>query len=118
MRRPLTLLGVPLLLAACAGTTAQAAPLKVSATTTIIADFVKAVGGSRVQVNVIVPAGGDTHSFQPTTGAIRGLAGSRALFVNGAGLEPWLPKLKAAAPKVLAMRPASTLPTPPTRASR
>lgn len=100
MRRPLTLLGVPLLLAACAGTTAQAAPLKVSATTTIIADFVKAVGGNRVQVNVIVPAGGDTHSFQPTTGAIRGLAGSRALFVNGAGLEPWLPKVSAAAPKV------------------
>ncbi|WP_216323553.1 metal ABC transporter solute-binding protein, Zn/Mn family [Deinococcus aestuarii] len=80
--------------------TASAAPLPVSATTTIIADFVRVVGGNRVSVNVIVPPGGDTHAFQPTTAAIRGLAGSRTLFVNGAGLEPWLPKLRAAAPGV------------------
>ncbi|GMA16798.1 adhesin [Deinococcus metallilatus] len=87
-------------LAACASPTAQAAALPVSATTSIIGDFVKAVGGNRVSVNVIVPPGGDTHSFQPTTAAIRGLAGSRVLFANGAGLEPWLPKLKAAAPSI------------------
>ncbi|ANE44350.1 metal ABC transporter solute-binding protein, Zn/Mn family [Deinococcus puniceus] len=80
--------------------TAQAAPLPVSATTTILADFVRVVGGNRVAVNVIVPAGGDTHTFQPSTAVIRGLAGSRALFVNGAGLEPWLPKLTASAPGV------------------
>ncbi|MEW6421074.1 MAG: zinc ABC transporter substrate-binding protein [Deinococcota bacterium] len=79
---------------------AQAAPLQVSATTTIIADFVKAVGGRRVNVNVIVPTGADTHTFQPTTGAIRSLAGSRALFTNGAGLEPWLPRLTASASSV------------------
>lgn len=79
---------------------AHAAPLAVSATTTVIADFVKVVGGPRVQVNVIVPPGGDAHTFQPSTSAIRGLSGSRALFVNGAGLEPWLPKLTAAAPQV------------------
>lgn len=91
---------IPALLAACAAPGASAAPLQVSATTTIIADFVQVVGGSRVQVNVIVPAGADTHSFQPTTGAIRSLAQSRALFANGAGLEPWLPKLKASAPRV------------------
>lgn len=79
---------------------AQAAPLRVSATTTIVGDFVKAVGGERVSVNVIVPAGGDTHTFQPSTGVIRALAGSRVLFANGAGLEPWLPRLRAAAPGV------------------
>lgn len=79
---------------------AQAAPLRVSATTTIIGDFVKAVGGDRVSVSVVVPAGGDTHTFQPSTGVIRALAGSRALFANGAGLEPWLPRLRAAAPRV------------------
>lgn len=79
---------------------AHAASLPVSATTTIIADFVKAVGGNRVQVNVIVPAGGDTHTFQPSPAAIRALSGSRTLFANGAGLEPWLPKVTAAAPRV------------------
>ena len=79
---------------------AQAAPLNVSATTTILSDFVRAVGKTRVTVNVIVPAGSDTHTFQPSTAVIRGLAGSRALFVNGANLEPWLPKLTASAPGV------------------
>ncbi len=79
---------------------AQAAPLPVSATTTILADLVRVVGGNRVAVNVIVPAGSDTHTFQPSTAVIRGLAGSRALFINGAGLEPWLPKLTASAPGV------------------
>ncbi|MPY65986.1 adhesin [Deinococcus sp. SDU3-2] len=90
---------VPTLLL-CAAASAQAAPIAVSATTSIVGDFVKAVGGTRVSVHVVVPAGSDTHSFQPSTAAIRRLAGSRALFANGAGLEPWLPKLKAAAPKV------------------
>lgn len=80
--------------------TAQAASLQVSATTTLMADFVRQVGGNRVKVNVIVPAGGDAHTFSPSTGVIRALAGSKLLFANGAGLEPWLPRLKAAAPKV------------------
>lgn len=79
---------------------AQAAPLPVSATTSILGDFVRVVGGARVKVNVIVPVGGDTHTFQPSTGVIRALSGSRLLFANGAGLEPWLPKLRAAAPQV------------------
>ncbi|WP_221088959.1 metal ABC transporter solute-binding protein, Zn/Mn family [Deinococcus aquaedulcis] len=79
---------------------AQAAPLQVSATTSIMADFVQVVGGSRVKVTTIVPPGGDTHTFQPSTGVIRALTQSRALFANGAGLEPWLPKLQASAPKV------------------
>lgn len=79
---------------------AAAAPMQVSATTSIIADFVKNVGGTRVAVNTIVPAGTDAHTFQPSTGVIRSLARSRALFANGAGLEPWLPQLQKSAPGV------------------
>ena len=79
---------------------ACAAPLQVSATTSLLADFVRQVGGTRVKVNVIVPAGSDAHTFAPSTGVIRSLAGSKVLFANGAGLEPWLPRLRAAAPKV------------------
>jgi len=90
----------PLTLLLLTASPAAAAPLPVSATTTIIADFVKAVGGQRVSVNVIVPAGGDSHTFQPSPAALRGLSGSRTLFANGAGLEPWLPKVTAAAPRV------------------
>lgn len=83
-------------LALLLGGFASATPLQVSATTTLMADFVQNVGGKRIKVNTIVPAGGDTHSFQPTTGAIRGVAGSKIIFANGAGLEPWLPKLSRA----------------------
>ncbi len=79
---------------------AGAAPVQVSATTSIIADFVKNVGGTRVTVNTIVPAGTDAHTFQPSTGVIRSLAKSRVLFANGAGLEPWLPQLQKSAPGV------------------
>ncbi|MDV6374645.1 metal ABC transporter solute-binding protein, Zn/Mn family [Deinococcus arenicola] len=88
-----------LCLALAAGT-ATAAPLQVSATTSIIADFVKNVGGARVSVNTIVPAGTDAHTFQPSTGVIRSLSTSRVLFANGAGLEPWLPQLQKSAPGV------------------
>ncbi|GGM02765.1 adhesin B [Deinococcus aerophilus] len=79
---------------------AGASALPVSATTSIIADLVKNVGGTRVAVTTIVPAGTDAHTFQPTTAVIRGLAGSRVLFANGAGLEPWLPQLQKSAPGV------------------
>lgn len=79
---------------------AAAAPLPVSATTSIIADLVKSVGGTRVAVNTIVPAGTDAHTFQPSTGVIRSLSKSRVLFANGAGLEPWLPQLQKSAPGV------------------
>ncbi|WP_309572486.1 metal ABC transporter solute-binding protein, Zn/Mn family [Deinococcus sp.] len=83
--------------------TAHAAPLPVTATTSILADFLRNVGGTRVTVNTIVPAGTDAHTFQPTTSVIRGLAGSRLLFLNGEGLEPWLGTVQAANPGVKAV---------------
>jgi ABC-type Zn uptake system ZnuABC Zn-binding protein ZnuA len=92
--------GLSVLMLALLASAAQAAPLAVSATTTVIADIVRTVGGSRVTVSVMVPAGADAHTFQPTTGSIRSLTRSRQLFANGAGLEPWLPRLTAAAPAV------------------
>lgn len=79
---------------------ASAAPLPVAASTSVIADFVKVVGGSRIALVTLVPANADTHTYQPTTGDVKKLALSRLLFVNGANLEPWLPKLIASAPGV------------------
>ena len=82
---------------------ASAAPLPVAASTSVIADFVKVVGGSRIALVTLVPANADTHTYQPTTGDVKKLALSRLLFVNGANLEPWLPKLIASAPGVKVM---------------
>ena len=110
MTHPLSHLALLLLLTGAA----SAAPLPVSATNSIIADFVKVIGGPRVTVNTIVPAGADTHSFQPTPAAIRALSGSKAVFANGAGLEPWLPKLGASgrAPVTELTRGLKLRPTP------
>ena len=76
--------------------TATAGPLPVAASTSVIADFVKAVGGARVSVVTVVPANADTHTYQPATGDVKKLSLARTLFVNGANLEPWLPKLQGA----------------------
>ncbi|ULH16440.1 zinc ABC transporter substrate-binding protein [Deinococcus sp. KNUC1210] len=73
-----------------------AAPLPVAASTSVIADFVKAVGGTRISVVTVVPANADTHTYQPATGDVKKLSLARALFINGANLEPWLPRLQGA----------------------
>ena len=77
-----------------------AAPLPVAASTSVIADFVRAVGGTRVSVVTVVPANADTHTYQPATGDVKKLSQARVLFVNGANLEPWLPRLQGAVQSV------------------
>lgn len=84
----------PLLLALLLCGTAHAAPVKVVTSFSILADLVRSVGGSRVSVTNLVPAGGDTHGYTPSTGDIRKLAGARLVFENGAGLENWFGKLR------------------------
>lgn len=80
------------------------------ATTSVIGEFVRAVGGNRVTVQEMVPAGGDAHTFAPSPQSVRTLAGSQALFANGAGLESWLHQATASAPEVPVVHLADTLP--------
>ncbi|WP_456830315.1 metal ABC transporter solute-binding protein, Zn/Mn family [Deinococcus sp. UYEF24] len=81
-------------------TSAMAAPLPVAASTSVIADFVKVVGGDRIALVTLVPANADTHTYQPTTRDVQKLSQAKTLFINGANLEPWLPKLIGSAPGV------------------
>jgi zinc transport system substrate-binding protein len=75
------------------------AQVRVAATTPILADLVRQVGGSRVQVVAVVPPGADPHTFEPTPTLAKALSQTRLLFANGLGLEPFLPKLKTLLPK-------------------
>lgn len=75
---------------------AGAAPLKVVGTFSIVSDMVQNVGGARVQVTNLVPAGGDTHTYAPATGDIKKVAQAQLIFQNGAGLENWFGKLRPA----------------------
>ena len=74
---------------------ALAAPQRVTTSFSILEDFVRNVGGSRVTVSNIVPADGDTHTYQPATTDIQKMAQARLIFVNGVGFESWLSKLIA-----------------------
>jgi zinc/manganese transport system substrate-binding protein len=67
--------------------------LETIASMSIIGDFVRQIGGERVQVTTLVGAGGDTHTFQPAPQDARRMAQAKLVFINGLGLEGWLPRL-------------------------
>lgn len=69
-----------------------AEPLPVAASNSVIADFVRSVGGERVAVRPLAPAGTDPHTFQPTPETMQHVARARLLFFNGSGLEEWWDK--------------------------
>ena len=75
------------------------AQVRVAATTPILADLVRAVGGDRVRVATVVPPGADPHTFEPTPTLAKALSQTQLLFANGLGLEPFLPKVKTLLPK-------------------
>lgn len=72
---------------------AQAQPLKVVATFTVLADMIRQVGGEDVTVATIVGPDGDVHTFEPTPATVNQVAEADLLVANGLGLEPWLERL-------------------------
>ena len=72
-----------------------AAPLEVAATTSIVGDVVRAIGGDGVIVTVLLPAGADPHAFEPTPKEMASLGDVQTIFANGAGLETFLDSLLA-----------------------
>jgi zinc/manganese transport system substrate-binding protein len=67
--------------------------LNVVASFSILADFVKNVGGDRVNVLTLVGPNGDVHVYTPAPSDAKKNADARILFINGLGLEGWLPRL-------------------------
>jgi zinc/manganese transport system substrate-binding protein len=71
--------------------------LNVVASFSILADLVRNVGGNGVDVTALVGPDGDAHVYEPTPLDARKIADSKLVFVNGLGLEGWLPRLVQAA---------------------
>jgi zinc/manganese transport system substrate-binding protein len=69
----------------------------VVASTSIIADLVRKVSGDRIEVKALVGPNGDAHVYSPTPGDAKEIAAAAVVFVNGLGLEGWLPRLVSAA---------------------
>ena len=67
--------------------------LNVVASFSILGDFVKNVGGDKVNVTTLVGPNGDVHVYTPAPDDARKVADARLLVVNGLGLEGWLPRL-------------------------
>ena len=92
-----------LAVAACAGedpaptsgaSTPRAEPLQVAATSNIVADWARNVGGDSVEVFSITPPGADPHSFQPGAQDIARIADADLVLSVGLGLEEsWLHEL-------------------------
>ncbi|MGJ8517902.1 metal ABC transporter substrate-binding protein [Carnimonas bestiolae] len=75
---------------------ANAAPLNVVASFSVLGDVVKQVGGDRVKVSSLVPADGDPHEFEPTPRDAGRLNNADLVFLSGFGLEGWLDRLVTA----------------------
>ncbi len=66
------------------------APLQVVATTTVLTDFAKVIGGSRVGVYGILKPNVDPHDYEPAPADLDAIAKARVIVKNGIGLEEWL----------------------------
>ncbi len=84
------------------------APINVVASFSIIADMVRQVGGSLVQVHSLVGSDSDAHVFNPTPNDARQLARADMVVINGLGYEGWIERLIKASgfrgPVVIASR--------------
>ena len=67
--------------------------LNVVASFSILGDFVRAVGGDRVNLTTLVGPDSDVHVYTPAPGDAKRVAEARLVIVNGLGLEGWLPRL-------------------------
>lgn len=70
--------------------TADGKPLQVLATTSIIGDVVRQVGGDAIDLAVLMAPGQDPHSFQPGATDLTAAADADVIFVNGWNLEEGL----------------------------
>jgi ABC-type Zn uptake system ZnuABC Zn-binding protein ZnuA len=78
------------------GQDGDAGAIDVVASTTVLADLVRQVGGSHVTVSSLVPPGGEVHTFDPTPADIARVADAELVVMNGRGLDAWVADLAAA----------------------
>ena len=71
------------------GTAPAGEPLAAVATTGIIADLVRQVGGPRVEVESILPANADPHDFEPAPEDLVTVAEADIIFRHGLRLDGW-----------------------------
>lgn len=66
---------------------------KVLATASMIWDMAKNIGGGHLDIQCIVPIGGDPHLYDPTPKDAKMVAGAQLILKNGLTFEGWLDEL-------------------------
>ena len=99
-------LGISLVLGGCAQTggsqgafdasSEENGKLKVAVTLFSYYDFVRQIAGNQVDLQMVIPAGMDSHSFEPTPADIRTIQHADILISNGGTMEHWLDETLAA----------------------
>ena len=76
-------------LSGCGGdaTAPEDCRLRVVATTTIVGDLVRTIGGPEVRLDVLMGAGIDPHLYKASAGDVRRMSRAQAIFYNGLHLE-------------------------------
>jgi len=64
--------------------------VRVVASTTQIADWVRQVGGSDVEVVQMLQPNSDPHDYEPRPADVQRTASARLVFVNGGDLDAWM----------------------------
>ncbi len=67
--------------------------LNVVATTTLVGDAARIVGGDDITLTVLIPAGVDEHSYELSAQDMVKVSSADILLINGAGLEPYAERL-------------------------
>ena len=84
---------VALVMLAATGPVCAADRLNVVASFSILGDFVRNVGGDRINVTTLVGPDSDAHVYVPTPSDAKRVADAKLVFVNGLGFEGWMPRL-------------------------
>jgi len=71
----------------------ESGKIKVVATIFPLADFVKNVGGDKVEVITLMSAGDSPHTWEPLPKQVKTIADAGLVVINGAGLEFWIEKV-------------------------
>lgn len=104
-----------LILSGCSGercVSPDEKPLSVLTTVAPIADLVSQIGGDKIEVVTLVPAGREPETFAPKAAELGKLAGCRLFFRVGLACEePLIPRLKTICPKLEIVDLREGLPT-------
>lgn len=70
-----------------------AEPIPVVTGSSVVHEFTVRIGGDRISATCLVPAGQDSHGYQPRPDDVRALAAAKVAVVNGLGFEGWFDRL-------------------------